>query len=114
MEYAYISYLKINISLFSLNIEFRILFQALDNHEVFSLLRPTTCKYARIGCPWRGPFHECSGHEADCSHPQKSGLEIMESLNKMDDLQQEQQNLHKDLFTLLSFEKVTFNGTLTT
>lgn len=72
--------------------------------------RPSTCKFARIGCPWNGPHHELAGHENSCTHPQKSGLEIMDCLNKIDDAQSAQQLLFKDIFSLLSFEKVTFNG----
>ena len=78
----------------------------------FFKFRPSTCKFARIGCPWNGPQHELAGHENSCSHPQKSGLEIMDCLNKIDDAQSAQQLLFKDIFNLLSFEKVTFNGKL--
>lgn len=66
--------------------------------------------YSRIGCPWNGPHHELAGHEESCTHPQKSGLEIMESLKQIDNAQDKQQMLFKDIFNLLSFEKVTFNG----
>ena len=50
------------------------------------------------------------GHEETCNHPQKSGLEIMQSLDKIDDEQAERQKVYKDVFSLLSFEKITFNG----
>ena len=74
--------------------------------------RPSTCKYTRIGCPWRGPFHELRGHEEICTHPKKTGNEILESLDKIDSEQTEKQKVFKDIFRLLSFEKVTFNGKL--
>jgi len=34
----------------------------------------------------------------------------MEALNKIDDAQAADHRLFKDIFSLLSFEKVTFNG----
>ena len=34
----------------------------------------------------------------------------MESLYKIDDAQAEREKVYKDVFNLLSFEKVTFNG----
>ncbi|KAH3855172.1 zinc finger TRAF-type-containing protein 1-like [Dreissena polymorpha] len=82
----------------------------IEYHErELCLERPSKCKFMRIGCPWNGPFHELQGHEASCTHPQKSGLEIMESLNRIDDAQAAEHKLFKDIFSLLSFEKVTFN-----
>ena len=78
--------------------------------RLYCLFRPSTCKYTRIGCPWRGPYHELKGHEDSCIHPQKTGMEIMESLYKIDNAQLERQKVYKDVFNLLSFEKVTFNG----
>lgn len=50
-----------------------------------------------------------AGHEKSCTHPQKSGLEIMESLQKIDDEEAEEHKLYKDIFGLLSFEKIAFN-----
>lgn len=70
------------------------------------------CKYSRIGCPWRGPYHELVEHEANCSHPHKSGDEIMEALDVIDKKKKEKLNLYNSIFSLLSFEKVTFNGKL--
>ncbi|WAR13293.1 CYR1B-like protein, partial [Mya arenaria] len=68
--------------------------------------RPATCKYKRIGCPWKGPFHDMLGHEDSCTHPQNSGLEIMDALNKIDDARSAEHKLFKDIFSLLSFEKL--------
>ena len=76
------------------------------------LFRPSTCKFSRIGCPWRGPYHELKIHEETCTHPKKTGLEIMDSLYKIDDEQVEREKVYRDIFSLLSFEKITFNGKL--
>ncbi|KAL5021687.1 hypothetical protein ScPMuIL_000842 [Solemya velum] len=83
---------------------------SLDNHEKeLCVERPSVCKYSRIGCPWRGPYHELVEHEANCSHPHKSGDEIMEALDVIDKKKKEKLNLYNSIFSLLSFEKVTFN-----
>ncbi|XP_041376451.1 cysteine and histidine-rich protein 1-like [Gigantopelta aegis] len=71
--------------------------------------RPTTCKYSRIGCPWRGPFHEVAAHESNCIHPQKAGLDIIETLRELDEKKLEEQQIYSTVYSLLSFEKITFN-----
>lgn len=73
----------------------------------------TTCRYARIGCRWRGSYQALAEHEAGCANPHKTGLELMDALEVMDMHQMDEQKLYKNIFSLLSFEKITFNGTLT-
>lgn len=90
------------------------------------------CKFSRIGCQWRGPFHEVSAshqyskirtllnfnwllfhnqvHESVCVHPHRSGGELMEFLLNMDGNHQEEKKLYGTLFDLLSFEKIAFSG----
>ncbi|XP_059176366.1 zinc finger TRAF-type-containing protein 1-like [Physella acuta] len=71
--------------------------------------RPCSCRYSRIGCHWEGPFHEVAEHESGCAHPMKTGEEVMAALEVLDAQRQEEQKLYNDIFSLLSFEKITFN-----
>ena len=59
---------------------------------------------------WQGPHHEVSQHEDACAHPRKSGEEVMMALEAIDARRLEEQKVYKDIFSLLSFEKITFNG----
>ncbi|XP_078473818.1 zinc finger TRAF-type-containing protein 1 isoform X1 [Lampetra fluviatilis] len=68
----------------------------------------TNCRYQRIGCPWQGPFHEISAHEAECCHPKKTGSELMGVLDEMDQNHKKEMQLFNDIFTLLSLEKIGY------
>ncbi|XP_066482516.1 zinc finger TRAF-type-containing protein 1 [Tiliqua scincoides] len=70
--------------------------------------RVTRCKYKRIGCPWQGPFHELTVHEAECTHPTKTGNELMEILDEMDQTHKKEMQLYNSIFNLLSFEKIGY------
>lgn len=70
----------------------------------------TQCKYKRIGCPWHGPFHELTVHEAACAHPTKTGSELMEILDEMDQSHRKEMQLYNSIFSLLSFEKIGYTG----
>ncbi|XP_020851086.1 zinc finger TRAF-type-containing protein 1 [Phascolarctos cinereus] len=70
--------------------------------------RVTQCKYKRIGCPWQGPFHELTVHEAECTHPTKTGNELMEILDEMDQTHKKEMQLYNSIFSLLSFEKIGY------
>ncbi|NP_001394954.1 uncharacterized protein LOC157542 isoform 4 precursor [Homo sapiens] len=72
--------------------------------------RVTQCKYKRIGCPWHGPFHELTVHEAACAHPTKTGSELMEILDGMDQSHRKEMQLYNSIFSLLSFEKIGYTG----
>jgi hypothetical protein len=74
--------------------------------------RPSTCKYARIGCRWKGPHQALADHEVACVLPGKTGADIMDALEAFDMRQTEEAKLYKTIFGLLSFEKITFNGKL--
>lgn len=74
--------------------------------------RVTQCKYKRIGCPWHGPFHELTVHEAACAHPTKTGNELMEILGEMDQSLRKEMQLYNSIFSLLSFEKIGYTGEL--
>ena len=76
--------------------------------------RNVPCKYERIGCPWRGPFHERQAHESTCAHPRKSGDDIMEALQVIDTERQAEMRLFQNIFSLLSFEKIAFSGRYST
>ncbi|KAJ6635224.1 Cysteine and histidine-rich protein 1 like [Pseudolycoriella hygida] len=84
--------------------------KSLERHEQNECEeRPTTCKYVRIGCQWKGPLHEATEHEANCSHPKKSGAEVMIALQATDATQSEDKKLFNTLIELLSYEKIIFN-----
>ena len=68
------------------------------------------CKYEILGCPWQGPFHEQGAHQSDCAHPKKSGLEIVGALEAKQERDLAQVALYKDVFNLLSLEKIAFTG----
>lgn len=74
------------------------------------LIRITGCKYNRIGCPWRGPTHESDAHEKECAHPNRTGSEVMEALQIIDQQNAEERRLFEHVFDLLDYEKITFNG----
>ncbi|XP_010223954.1 PREDICTED: cysteine and histidine-rich protein 1 [Tinamus guttatus] len=71
-------------------------------------LRVTQCKYKRIGCPWQGPYHELTVHEAECTHPTKTGNELMDILDEMDQTRKKEMQLYNSIFSLLSFEKIGY------
>lgn len=72
--------------------------------------RVTQCKYKRIGCPWQGPFHELPAHESECSHPTKTGTELMGILGEMDQNHRRDMQLYNSIFSLLCYEKIGFTG----
>lgn len=72
--------------------------------------RTTSCIYHRIGCPWRGPYHEVRSHHETCSHPNKSGAEVIEILRVFDQENEKEKKLYNNIFDLLSYENITFNG----
>ncbi|KAI8039207.1 zinc finger TRAF-type-containing protein 1 homolog [Drosophila gunungcola] len=85
-------------------------YKSLERHEQHECQeRPTKCKYHRIGCQWRGPFHETNEHERNCLHPQKSGYEVMSALEAHDDRIKEEKKMFNTLIDLLSYEKIIFN-----
>ncbi|CDQ91927.1 unnamed protein product [Oncorhynchus mykiss] len=74
----------------------------------------TQCKYKRIGCPWKGPFHELPAHEEECCHPTKTGTELMGILGEMDQSHSRELTLYNSIFSLLCYEKIGFTGRLGT
>ncbi|XP_037933997.1 cysteine and histidine-rich protein 1 homolog isoform X2 [Teleopsis dalmanni] len=85
-------------------------YKSLERHEVRECQeRPTNCKYARIGCQWRGPYHETTEHERNCLHPSKKGFEIMAALEAHDAKIKQEKTVFNTLIDLLSYEKIIFN-----
>lgn len=83
---------------------------SLEHHEEATCEeRISSCKYNRIGCPWRGPNHEIPEHEAHCVHPHRTGADVMEALREIDARTLEERRLYDNVFDLLSYEKITFN-----
>ncbi|RUS69772.1 hypothetical protein EGW08_022468 [Elysia chlorotica] len=82
----------------------------LENHQKEQCQeRPSVCRYSRIGCPWQGPCRELAQHEETCAYPHKSAEEVMAALEVIDTRKQEEQKVYREIFSLLSFEKITFN-----
>ncbi|KAM3857979.1 zinc finger TRAF-type-containing protein 1 [Diretmus argenteus] len=77
-------------------------------HTSCYVARVTQCKYKRIGCPWQGPFHELPAHEDECSHPTKTGTELMGILGEMDQSHRRDMQLYNNIFSLLCYEKIGF------
>ncbi|KAK3086385.1 hypothetical protein FSP39_017668 [Pinctada imbricata] len=71
--------------------------------------RPSTCKYSRIGCPWCGPYHELHTHQKSCTFQYKTGDEVMEALVVEEQRNTDTMRRYDNIFSLLSYEKVTFN-----
>lgn len=57
-------------------------------------------------------FFTATEHEANCSHPKKSGAEVMLALQATDATQSEDKKLFNTLIELLSYEKIIFNGNI--
>lgn len=85
----------------------------LVTHTCLYVSRVTQCKYKRIGCPWQGPFHELPAHESECSHPTKTGTELMGILGEMDQNHRRDMQLYNSIFSLLCYEKIGFTGKYT-
>ncbi|XP_026743819.1 cysteine and histidine-rich protein 1 homolog isoform X2 [Trichoplusia ni] len=71
--------------------------------------RLTGCRYACIGCPWRGPAHEARGHEARCAAPAQSGADVLAALAERERRARDAGKLYAQVLDLLSYEKITFN-----
>lgn len=86
---------------------------AIDRHEQSQCMERTTiCQYSRIGCSWRGPYHEHEEHERSCTHLHNSGLtwtQVLNVLNAMEKEKNEEKNLYGIIFDLLSYEKFSFS-----
>ncbi|XP_068620037.1 zinc finger TRAF-type-containing protein 1 homolog isoform X1 [Battus philenor] len=83
---------------------------ALQHHED-SLCeeRLTGCKFACIGCGWRGPAHEASAHEAGCECPARSAADLLALLAERERRARDATAVYEQIFDLLSYEKITFN-----
>lgn len=76
------------------------------------MCRLTGCRYACIGCPWRGPAHEARGHEARCAAPAQSGADVLAALAERERRARDAGKLYAQVLDLLSYEKITFNGNM--
>lgn len=51
-------------------------------------------------------------HEKECVHPRRSGAEVMDALQILDQQKADEKKLFEYIFILLDYEKITFNGAL--
>ncbi|XP_023938376.1 zinc finger TRAF-type-containing protein 1 homolog isoform X2 [Bicyclus anynana] len=70
--------------------------------------RLTGCRYACLGCGWRGAARAAAAHEEACAHPRQSAADLVELLAQRERLNGERLQLHTQLLDLLSVEKITF------
>ncbi len=59
-----------------------------------------------------GPHHELTSHQENCIHPKKSGAEVMDILRLFDEDLEKEKKVYHNIFELLNYEKITFNGNL--
>ncbi|CAH2042759.1 unnamed protein product, partial [Iphiclides podalirius] len=67
------------------------------------------CKYACIGCRWRGPAHEAAEHESRCPHPANSAADLLALLAEKERDARQATAVYEQILDLLSYEKITFN-----
>ncbi|XP_045777778.1 cysteine and histidine-rich protein 1 homolog isoform X1 [Maniola jurtina] len=71
-------------------------------------LRVTGCRYACLGCGWRGAAASAAAHEAACAHPRQCAADLVELLQQRERAAADALLLHTQLLDLLSYEKITF------
>ncbi|XP_052755667.1 zinc finger TRAF-type-containing protein 1 homolog isoform X4 [Galleria mellonella] len=71
--------------------------------------RLTGCRYACIGCGWRGPAHEAAAHEAACAAPRRSAADVVPLLAEHERRAAAALAVHRQLLDLLSCEQITIN-----
>ena len=74
--------------------------------------RPVRCPYTRLGCQWTGQYHKLSSHESVCAYPHKTGAELMQPLQVIEEQKHEEVKLYKMILDLMSCEKVVITGML--
>lgn len=55
-------------------------------------------------------MHERAAHELECVHPHRSGAEVMDALQQLDQQLVDERKLFSTIFELLGYEKIIFNG----
>lgn len=68
------------------------------------------CKYEKIGCHWQGTVRTQADHEERCAQTRKTGLEIMENLEKSSTEEKTKLNLHQSIFALFSYGRTSIHG----
>ncbi|XP_045502263.1 cysteine and histidine-rich protein 1 isoform X1 [Colias croceus] len=71
--------------------------------------RVTGCRFACIGCGWRGAAHAARAHEAGCAQPRRSAGDVLAVLAERDQAAADQLRIYTQIFDMLSYEKITFN-----
>ncbi|XP_069361595.1 zinc finger TRAF-type-containing protein 1 homolog isoform X1 [Maniola hyperantus] len=71
-------------------------------------LRVTGCRYACLGCGWRGAAASAAAHEVACAHPRQCAADLLELLQQRERAASDALQLHTQLLDLLSYEKITF------
>jgi hypothetical protein len=80
----------------------------------FCDFRLVPCKYEKIGCHWQGTSQTRVDHEERCAQARKTGLEIMENLEKCSTDEETKLTLYQSIFSLLSYGRTSIHGMLHT
>jgi len=79
----------------------------LTNHESqVCPERPVSCKYARIGCTWHGPYRDLEAHKVTCEFPNKTGKDLMDSISRIQNEKCADLKQYQSMLDFLSYEKV--------
>ncbi|GIX87377.1 cysteine and histidine-rich protein 1 homolog [Caerostris extrusa] len=79
------------------------------SQKCICMKRPSVCSNNRIGCSWEGSFCDKHNHLVECKQPLANGFDILQSLNRMDDIAQKETDLYGKIFDLLSVEKFSYH-----
>ncbi|CAH0713050.1 unnamed protein product, partial [Brenthis ino] len=71
--------------------------------------RVTGCRYACVGCRWRGAARAAAAHAAACAHPRQCAADLVELLRQREQDAADNLLVYTQLLDLLSYEKITFN-----
>ncbi|XP_050352754.1 cysteine and histidine-rich protein 1 homolog isoform X2 [Nymphalis io] len=71
--------------------------------------RVSGCRFASLGCGWRGAARAAAAHEAACAHPRRSAADLLELLARRERRAADDLLVYTQLLDLLSCEKITFN-----
>lgn len=85
-------------------------FKVVFREFFYSSFRPAFCTYKTLGCTWEGMWHQKEAHGKVCLFPQKTGLDLLESVTALAGNTTEEINRLNGLLKMLSYEKVAICG----
>ena len=76
------------------------------------LFRPTNCDYSLLGCCWNGPYHNLSSHLIECEYPNKTGLQLIDTIRARKKLYDDEKKYLETVVDLLSLNQIGVSGKL--